>query len=108
MSVTAHTMVGRMMIVVATRSSSPGRGRWRSRRVFRPALVDGFYQGGLVEKNDPTLAVLGISGVVKVSEVNVGDPLVGLLDDPHADVPIFFILPIQSVSDDVVTSFGVQ
>jgi hypothetical protein len=52
--------------------------------------------------------VLGIAGVFKVSKVDVGDALVGILYDAHADVSVLFVLPVERVSNDVVAGLGVE
>ena len=57
-----------------------------------------------VEQNYPRLAVLGVARVLKISEVHVGHPLVRLLHDADADVAVLFVLAVQCVAYDIVTS----
>ena len=50
----------------------------------------------------------GVSRVVKVAEIDVSDAFVGLLNDPHGNVAVFLVLPVQGVPDDVVRRLRVE
>ena len=72
------------------------------------ALVHRLHHRRLVEQDDPTLAVLSVTSVVEVTEVDVGHALVRLVHYTHADVAVFLVLAVQRVTDDVVRRFGVK
>ena len=52
--------------------------------------------------------MLGISGVLKISEVNVGHTLVRLVHYAHTDVTILFVLTVQGVTHHIVAGLGVE
>merc|ERR1719352_1539922 len=56
-------------------------------------LIHSLNHGRLVEQDDPRLAVLCISCVVKVAEVDIGDALVRFVHHANADVTVFLVLP---------------
>merc|ERR1719228_303931 len=71
-------------------------------------LVHSLHHGRLVKKDDPAFRMLGISCVLKISEVDIGNSLVWLMHHSHRDVTVLLVLPVQRVPHYVVTGFQVQ
>ena len=66
-------------------------------------LVDGLHHGLPIQQNDLGLEVLPVACTVEVAEVDVGRTLVRLGLDPHADVAVPLVLPVERVTDSVLT-----
>ena len=52
--------------------------------------------------------MLGITGVLECSKVDIGDPLIRFMHDSDTDVSIFLIFSVQSISHHIVTGLGME
>jgi len=52
--------------------------------------------------------MLGITGVLECSEVDIGDPLIRFMHDSNTDVSIFLVFSVQSISHHIVTGLGME
>ena len=71
-------------------------------------LVHRLHHGRLVKQDDPPPGMLGVSCIIKVPEVDIGNPLIRLVHDPHRDVSVLLVLPVQSVPHHVITGLHVE
>ena len=71
-------------------------------------LVDCLHHGRLVEQDDARLAVLRVSRVVEVAEVDVCHSLVRFMHDTDADIAVLLVLPVEGVTDHIVAGLGVE
>ena len=50
----------------------------------------------------------GVTGILEVAKVNIGDPTVGVHHHTNTDVSVFLVFSVQSISNNIVTGLLMQ